>query len=147
MKIANKLCHITFLFHFPIKIGEVYLENIKSMRQFHILKLLDEKNIQGIKTISRKLGLAQNTTSELVWRMQKTNIVKVKKGKNDRRKSLVEITNKGKEVLKNKEQSIDKAFEDFFNEFLSREEARNFEKYSDKLYSMAKKVLTKMEEK
>ena len=147
MKIADKLSHLTFLFHFPIKIGEVNLDNVNSMRQYHLLRILKEVGALDVKTIAKRLGQAQNTSSELVWRMTEKGLLNSEKDKNDRRRTVVNITKKGEEELFNMEKEIDNAFEKFCKYFLKDKEIDEFYRCSEKLYEISKKVIKKLEER
>ncbi len=145
MEIAKALSHITFLFHYPIKISEVNKEKVNSIRQYHLLRLLKEAKALDVKTISKRLGQAHNTSSELVWRMIEKGLLSSEKGRNDRRRTIVRLTEKGEEELLKEEKEIDKAFEKFFELFLTEKEVKEFNECTEKLYEIAKKVIKKLE--
>jgi len=147
MKIADKISHLTFLFHYPIKIGEIHKEKVNSIRQYHLLRLLKETEALDVKTISKRLGQAQNTSSEMVWRMVEKGLLSSEKDIKDRRRTIVKLTEKGEKELLRQEKEIDKAFEQFCKLFLNKEERNAFNECSEKLFNIAKKVIKNLEGK
>ncbi len=147
MKIADKLSHLTFLFHFPVKVGEVNLDSVNSMRQYHLLRILKEVGALDVKTIAKRLGQAQNTSSELVWRMSEKGLLNSEKDKKDRRRTVVNITEKGEKEILKMEKDIDNAFEKFCKRFLDDKDIEEFYRCSEKLFNISKKVIKKLEEK
>jgi DNA-binding MarR family transcriptional regulator len=117
------------------------------MRQYHLLRILKEVGALDVKTIAKRLGQAQNTSSELVWRMTEKGLLNSEKDKNDRRRTVVNITKKGEEELFNMEKEIDNAFEKFCKYFLKDKEIDEFYRCSEKLYEISKKVIKKLEER
>ncbi len=147
MGIGEKISHITFLFHFPIKVGEVNSERVHSIRQYHLLRLLKEAEALDVKTISKRLGQAQNTSSEMVWRMVEKGLLISERDPDDRRRTIVKLTEKGREELFKMEKEIDNAFEAFCERFLSDDDKEKFYRCSDELFNLAKKVIKRLEGK
>ncbi len=147
MKIADKLSHLTFLFHYPVKIGEVNLENVNSMRQFHLLRILKETGALDVKTIAKRLGQAQNTSSELIWRMVEKGLLSSERDTNDRRRTVVKITAEGEKELEKMEIELDNAFEKFCKIYLNEKEIKEFYECSEKLFELSKKIIKKLEAK
>ena len=147
MKIADKLSHLTFLFHYPVKIGEVNLENVNSMRQFHLLRILKETGALDVKTIAKRLGQAQNTSSELIWRMVEKGLLSSERDTNDRRRTVVKITAEGEKELEKMEIELDNAFEKFCKIYLNEKEIKEFYECSEKLFKLSKKIIKKLEAK
>lgn len=68
--------------------------------QFLALQWLSEYGDLTIGELSNKMYLACSTTTDLVDRMEKTNLVKRVKDPNDRRVVRIHILNKGNEIIK-----------------------------------------------
>ena len=66
--------------------------------QYLVLMVLWEKNNQPVNDIAHRLLLETNTVTPLLQRMEKLGIVHRKKGELDKRKQIVSLTEKGKEM-------------------------------------------------
>ncbi|MBU5466548.1 MarR family transcriptional regulator [Virgibacillus sp. MSJ-26] len=68
--------------------------------QFIALQWLIEEGNLTIGELSQKNGLAFSTTTDLVDRMEKNNLVKRIKDENDRRVVRIHVLNKGRNIIK-----------------------------------------------
>ena len=64
--------------------------------QYLVLMVLWEQDNQPVNDIARRLLLETNTMTPLLQRMEKLGIVSRKKDKQDKRKQIVSLTEKGK---------------------------------------------------
>ena len=64
--------------------------------QYLVLMVLWEKDAQPVNDIAKRLMLETNTVTPLLKRMESTGILTRKRGENDARQIIVELTEKGK---------------------------------------------------
>ena len=64
--------------------------------QYLVLMVLWEKDNQPVNDIAHRLTLETNTVTPLLQRMEKLGIVSRKKGEQDKRQQIVNLTPKGK---------------------------------------------------
>ena len=64
--------------------------------QYLVLMVLWEKDAQPVNDIAKRLMLETNTVTPLLKRMESTGILTRKRGENDARQTIVELTEKGK---------------------------------------------------
>ncbi len=145
--VGENLSLINFLFHFPLKISEANTELLKTLRQFHILSLLKTYNRLDIKTISKRLALAHNTTSEIISRMENSGLIISKRAKHDKRIVEVSLSEKGKSAFNEHKENINNAFREFSDKFLSHEEKEIFFTCLENFSYIAKKIISRLEER
>ena len=63
--------------------------------QYLVLMVLWEKDAQPVNDIAKRLMLETNTVTPLLKRMESTGILTRKRGENDARQTIVELTEKG----------------------------------------------------
>lgn len=106
--------------------------------QFIALQWMTEHDDLTIGELSNKIGLAFSTTTDLVDRMEKNDLVKRVRDSNDKRVVRVSVLNKGKEiimeVIDKRQKYLGEVFEGFSNQ-----EAKN-------LNDLLNVLLTKMNE-
>ena len=66
--------------------------------QYLVLMVLWEKDNQPVNDIARRLVLETNTVTPLLQRMEKLGIVSRKKGEQDKRQQIVNLTEKGRQM-------------------------------------------------
>lgn len=66
--------------------------------QYLVLMVLWEQDSQPVNDIARKLMLETNTVTPLLQRMEKQGIVVRQRDKDDKRKQIVTLTEKGREM-------------------------------------------------
>ena len=76
--------------------------------QYLVLMVLWEKDNQPVNDIARRLLLETNTVTPLLQRMEKLGIVTRKKGEQDKRQQIVNLTEKGKAMEEQAFNSIPK---------------------------------------
>jgi len=64
--------------------------------QYLVMMVLWEEDNQPVNNIARRLYLETNTVTPLLQRMEKSGLVKRKKGKKDGRQTIVSLTENGK---------------------------------------------------
>ncbi|MCM3716035.1 MarR family winged helix-turn-helix transcriptional regulator [Halalkalibacter oceani] len=110
--------------------------------QFVALQWLNENGDMTIGELSAKMYLACSTTTDLVDRMEKNELVERVKDKNDRRVVRIHLLRKGQtiieEVIKKRQDYLEKILTDF-----SQEEVDTLEKSLHKLHDEMKAMRVK----
>jgi len=70
---------------------------------FPVLYTLYKKSTMSVVSLSDEIGYAHPSTISLLKELEKEKLIRSKKDKTDTRKRLVELTDKGKELLANME--------------------------------------------
>lgn len=104
--------------------------------QFIALQWLIEEGNLTIGELSQKNGLAFSTTTDLVDRMEKNDLVKRIKDENDRRVVRIQILDKGKKIIK---EVIHKR-QDFLGEVLETFSPKQVEDLSELLNVLQKQM-------
>ena len=98
LKLQNQVCFR--LYTVSRLITQAYEPYFKPLgityTQYLVLMVLWEEDKQPINTIGQKLKLGINTTSPLIKRMETLKIVTRRKDKEDARKTIVSLTERGK---------------------------------------------------
>ena len=66
--------------------------------QYLVLMVLWQKDCQPVNDIAHRLMLETNTVTPLLQRMEKLDIVKRRKGEQDKRQQIVSLTEKGRSM-------------------------------------------------
>ena len=66
--------------------------------QYIVLLVLWEKDLQPVNDIAKRLYLETNTITPLIQRMEQRKIISRRKDKNDARKVIVSLTERGKAI-------------------------------------------------
>ncbi|MCM3759725.1 MarR family transcriptional regulator [Alkalihalobacillus oceani] len=110
--------------------------------QFVALQWLNEHGDMTIGELSSKMYLACSTTTDLIDRMEKNELVERVKDKNDRRVVRIHLLRKGQtiieEVIKKRQDYLEKILTDF-----SQEEVDILEKSLHKLHDEMKAMRVK----
>ena len=80
------------------------------------------------KELATETGLAKNTITAMLEKMEKNNLIKRITDENDKRKSLVILTEHAKSLKKCSDKISDKMLKKMYKGF-SEEEINNFEEY------------------
>jgi len=78
---------------------EIILEENITIPQFHALQILIHHGKLTIGDLSQKMSLACSTITDLIDRMEKTQLVARKRSEKDKRVVIVEVLPKGHEIL------------------------------------------------
>lgn len=107
--------------------------------QFVALQWLLEEGDLTIGELSNKISLAFSTTTDLVDRMEKNELVKRTRDQKDRRVVRIQLLDKGKviihEVIEKRQEYLEEVLEEF-----SEEEAATLNELLDLLYKQMKQV-------
>lgn len=98
--------------------------------QGNILYVLWQKDMVPIVEIAAKTGLAKNTLTIMLDRMEENGLVSRKQSADDRRKTLVCLTDKAYE-LERDYNLVSQQMNDLFFQNLSEKEIEELEKYLD----------------
>jgi len=99
-----------------------------SGEQGKILFVLWQKDKITQKELATETGLAKNTITVMLEKMEKNNLIKRITDENDKRKSLVILTEHAKSLKKCSDKISDKMLKKMYKGF-SEEEIDNFEEY------------------
>ncbi|MCM1268528.1 MAG: MarR family transcriptional regulator [Bacteroidales bacterium] len=98
--------------------------------QGNILYVLWQKDSVPIVEIAEKTGLAKNTLTVMLDRMEKNGLVSRKQSADDRRKTLICLTGKAYRLEKDYDR-VSQQMNELFFQNLSEKEIRELEKYLD----------------
>ena len=99
-----------------------------SGEQGKILFVLWQKDKITQKELATETGLAKNTITVMLEKMEKNNLIKRITDENDKRKSLVILTDYANSFKKSFDDISDEMLQKFYKNF-SEEEIDNFEEY------------------
>ena len=99
-----------------------------SGEQGKILFVLWQKDKITQKELATKTGLAKNTITVMLEKMEKNNLIRKITDDNDKRKSLVILTDYAKSLKKPFDEISDEMLQKFYKNF-SEEEIDKFEEY------------------
>ena len=94
--------------------------------QGRILYILWQKEDVPIVELSQKTGLAKNTLTSMLGRMEEAGLIARKSGKTDRRQSLITLTEKARE-LEGKYQEVSDLMNGLFYEGFTEEETKQMD--------------------
>ena len=94
--------------------------------QGRILYILWQKEDVPIVELSQKTGLAKNTLTSMLGRMEEAGLIARKSGKTDRRQSLITLTEKARE-LEGKYRAVSDLMNSFFYEGFTEEETKQMD--------------------
>lgn len=100
--------------------------------QGNILYVLWQKDMVPIVEIAEKTGLAKNTLTVMLDRMEENGLVCRKQSADDRRKTLVCLTEKARGFEQDYER-VSRQMNDLFFRNFSEKEIRELEKYLDRI--------------
>ncbi len=100
--------------------------------QGRILYILWQSDGVPIMEISRKTGLAKNTLTVMLERMEKNGLVCRRQSESDRRQSLIALTDKAC-GLKEKYDEVSRQMNDLFFQGFEPEEISRLESYLDRI--------------
>lgn len=100
--------------------------------QGRILYVLWQEDGVPIKTISEKSGLAITSLTTMLERMEKNGLIGRRQDESDKRKTLLFITDRARN-LKNDYDSVSDEMGNIFYEGFSQKEIREFESYLEKI--------------
>ncbi|TKG89830.1 MarR family transcriptional regulator [Puteibacter caeruleilacunae] len=95
------------------KLYQLYGTELKP-KWFPVFYVLSNKQEKPITTIAEEIGHSHPSVSKIVSEMSKEGIVKEEKDKNDKRRNLISLTEKGlaiSEEIENQYKDVDKAIE------------------------------------
>ena len=94
--------------------------------QGRILYILWQKEDVPIVELSQKTGLAKNTLTSMLGRMEESGLIARKSGKTDRRQSLITLTEKARE-LEGKYREVSDLMNGLFYEGFTEEETKQMD--------------------
>ena len=100
LKLGNQLCFPLYAAsRLVTRLYQPHLEKLGiTYPQYLVLMVLWENNILSVSEIAKKLILNTNTLTPLLKRLEKLGFLKRNRSKEDERKVIVELSEKGKEL-------------------------------------------------
>ena len=89
--------------------------------QGHILYVLWQKDEVPIVELSQKTGLAKNTLTAMLGRMEDTGLIERKAARSDKRQSLIVLTKKARDLQGKYDEVSQKMNEIFYKDFTQKE--------------------------
>ena len=89
--------------------------------QGRILYVLWQKDEVPIVELSQKTGLAKNTLTAMLGRMEDAGLIKKKAAKSDKRQSLIVLTKKARDLQEKYDEVSQKMNEIFYKDFTEKE--------------------------
>ena len=108
-----------------------------TLGRFHVLRVIIESQPVSMGQIHEELHMANSTVTVIVDYLHGASLVKRKRNSEDRRVVLLEITDKGREIM----ESLLKKRQDFMKKALL-----DMEDSADELAQLLEKLLNKIEE-
>lgn len=81
-----------------------------SFGQYRVMAVINAHETISIGTLGRLVGSAQSTTSEMVARLTKTEMVTKVRGPDDGRVVLVELTDQGRQLMQRRKKNLREAY-------------------------------------
>lgn len=100
--------------------------------QGHILYVLWQKDEVPIVELSQKTGLAKNTLTAMLGRMEEAGLIERKDSPSDKRQSLILLTKKARKLQVKYDEVSEKMNEIFYQGF-SEKEALKMDSYLDRI--------------
>ncbi len=100
--------------------------------QGHILYVLWQKDEVPIVELSQKTGLAKNTLTAMLGRMEEAGLIERKDSPSDKRQSLIVLTKKAKK-LQGKYDEVSQKMNEIFYQGFSEKEAQKMDSYLDRI--------------
>lgn len=100
-----------------------------SHRYMHLLRLIQEASKARPSELADRMGIRQSSISEMISNLDNDGMIEKTKHENDRRVTLIAITPKGEEKLKDFQEHRDQTFEGI----LTEEEEVEFIRLSKKM--------------
>ena len=100
--------------------------------QGHILYVLWQKDEVPIVELSQKTGLAKNTLTAMLGRMEEAGLIERKDSPSDKRQSLIVLTKKAKK-LQGKYDEVSQKMNEIFYQGFSEKEAQKMDIYLDRI--------------
>ncbi|MBR5976044.1 MAG: MarR family transcriptional regulator [Clostridiales bacterium] len=100
--------------------------------QGHILYVLWQKDEVPIVELSQKTGLAKNTLTAMLGRMEDVGLIERRTAENDKRQSLIVLTKKARSLQGKYDEVSQKMNEIFYKDF-SQKEVVTIDQYLDRI--------------
>lgn len=114
--------------------------------QGRILYILWQQENIPIVELSQKTGLAKNTLTAMLSRMEESGLILRQASESDRRQTLITLTDKARS-LQTRYNQVSQAMNDFFFLGFSEEEIGTLEGYLDRIVANLEQTEKQMKEK
>lgn len=114
--------------------------------QGRILYVLWQQENIPIVELSQKTGLAKNTLTAMLSRMEECGLIRRQASESDRRQTLISLTDKARS-LQARYNQVSQAMNDFFFIGFSEEEIGTLEGYLDRIVANLEQTEKQMKEK
>jgi DNA-binding MarR family transcriptional regulator len=110
--------------HLDLLIGNKVQDDL-SFGQYKVMALIHAHGAISVGKLGRLVGSAQSTTSEMVARLTKSNLVAKVRGPYDGRVVMVELTDQGRQLMRRRRKIVRDAYQSLFDK-LTVEDRRKF---------------------
>lgn len=114
--------------------------------QGRILYILWQQENIPIVELSQKTGLAKNTLTAMLSRMEESGLILRQASESDRRQTLITLTGKARS-LQTRYDQVSQAMNDYFFRGFSEEEIGTLEGYLDRIVANLEQTEKQMKEK
>lgn len=110
--------------HLDLLVGNKVQDDL-SYGQYKVMALIHSHGSISVGNLGRLVGSAQSTTSEMVARLTKSNLVAKVKGPYDGRIVMVELTDQGRALMRRRRKIVRDAYQNLFDK-LTVDDRRRF---------------------
>lgn len=110
--------------HLDLLVGSKVQDDL-SYGQYKVMALIHAHSSISVGKLGRLVGSAQSTTSEMVARLTKSNLVAKVKGPYDGRIVMVELTDQGRALMRRRRKIVRDAYQSLFDK-LAIDDRRKF---------------------
>jgi DNA-binding MarR family transcriptional regulator len=110
--------------HLDVLVGNKVQDDL-SFGQYKVMALIHAHGSVSVGNLGRMVGSAQSTTSEMIARLTKSNLVAKVRGPYDGRVVMVELTDQGRQLMRRRRKIVRDAYQQLFDK-LDEEERRKF---------------------
>ena len=110
--------------HLDLLVGNKVQDDL-SYGQYKVMALIHAHGSISVGNLGRLVGSAQSTTSEMVARLTKSNLVAKVKGPYDGRVVMVELTDQGRALMRRRRKIVRDAYQSLFDK-LATDDRRKF---------------------
>ena len=100
--------------HLDLLVGNKVQDDL-SYGQYKVMSFIHANGSISIGKLGRLVGSAQSTTSEMVARLTKSNLVAKVKGPYDGRVVMVELTDQGRALMRRRRKIVRDAYQNLFD--------------------------------
>ncbi|MFL0497864.1 MarR family winged helix-turn-helix transcriptional regulator [Priestia megaterium] len=114
------------------KVRERLLNEGITRFQYHILLLIERSEQVGVTELASEMHVSPSAITPVITRLYELNLVHRYHSKEDRRKVIIEITEKGRKIVKEANQHVQTTIRELFSNY-EEEDQQQFLRLCEKL--------------